>query len=96
MPVETKLPSGPVQGQKKRVLEVSPVLYKTQNITVNGRQIPLKTLPVSGVGGVTSFTGVRKTPGFLGYEREAKITISQDQPVFLTVLSIDYKVSVGQ
>ena len=95
-PVETRLPSGTIQGQKKRILEVSPVLYKTQNITINGRQIPLKTLPVSGVGGVTAFTGVKKTPGFLGFEREAKITISQDQPVFLTVLSLDYKVSVGQ
>ena len=95
-PVETRLPSGIVQGQKKRILEVSPVLYKTQNITINGRQIPLKTLPVSGVGGVSAFTGVKKTPGFLGFEREAKITISQDQPVFLTVLSLDYKVSVGQ
>lgn len=94
--VETRLPSGVIQGMKKRILEITPVLYKTQNITINGRQIPLNTYPASGVGGVTSYTGVTKTPGFLGYNQEARITISQDQPVFLTVLSLDYKVSVGQ
>ena len=94
--VETRLPSGVIQGMKKRILEITPVLYKTQNITINGRQIPLNTYPASGVGGVFSYTGVTKTPGFLGYNQEARITISQDQPVFLTVLSLDYKVSVGQ
>lgn len=34
--------------------------------------------------------------GFLGYSRDAQITISQDQPVFMTVLSLDYKVSTGR
>jgi hypothetical protein len=45
---------------------------------------------------VPTFTGVKKTQGFLGYDRDAQITISQSQPVFFTVLALDYKVSIGQ
>jgi len=45
---------------------------------------------------VPTFTGTKKTQGFLGYSRDAQITISQNQPVFFTLLALDYKVSVGQ
>lgn len=95
-PVETKLPSGTVAGMKKRILEVSPRLFKTQNITINNRQVPLSTVPLSGTGQVPTFTGIKKTAGFLGFTEEAQITIKQDQPVFLTVLALDYKVSIAQ
>lgn len=95
-PFEPRLPSGTVQSQRRRILEVSPILYRSQNITLNGRNISLETLPLSGSGAVPTFTGIKKTQGFLGYDRDAQITISQNQPVFFTVLAMDYKVSVGQ
>ena len=95
-PFEPRLSSGAVQSQRRRILEVSPVLFRTQNITINGREVPLQSLPLSGAGGVTNFSGVKKTQGFLGYDRDAQITISQSKPLFFTVLSLDYKVSVGQ
>ena len=95
-PFEPRLSSGAVQGQRRRILEVSPVLYRAQNITLNGREVPLQTLPLSGSGGVSTFTGVKKTQGFLGFDRDAQITISQNKPVFFTVLALDYKISVGQ
>ena len=95
-PFEPRLSSGAVQSQRRRILEVSPVLFRTQNITINGREVPLQSLPLSGAGGVTTFSGVKKTQGFLGYDRDAQITISQSKPLFFTVLSLDYKVSVGQ
>ena len=93
-PFEPRLPSGTVASQKRRILEVTPRLYRSQNITINSRNIPLQTLPISGLGKVPTFTGLKKTQGFLGYTRDAQITISQDQPVFFTVLALDYKVSV--
>ena len=71
-------------------------MYLTQNLTINGKSLPLQTTALLGSGGVTSFSGKKKTHGFLGYSRDAQITISQNQPVFMTVLSLDYKVSVGQ
>jgi hypothetical protein len=95
-PVELRLPSGAVAGQRKRILEVTPNMYLTQNLTINGKSLPLQTTALLGSGGVTSFSGKKKTHGFLGYSRDAQITISQNQPVFMTVLSLDYKVSVGQ
>lgn len=95
-PVETKLPSGTIASMKKRILEISPRLFKTQNITINNRDIPLSTMPLSGAGKVPTYTGIKKTAGFLGFTDEAQITITQTQPVFMTVLSLDYKVSIGQ
>lgn len=95
-PIESRLQSGSMQSTKRRVLEVSPILYRAQNITINGKNISLDPLPLPGSGGVTSFTGVKKTQGFLGFDRDAQITIGQSQPLFFTVLSLDYKLSAGQ
>ena len=95
-PFEPRLSSGTVQGQRRRILEVTPILHRSQNLTLNGREISLQTLPLSGSGAVPTFTGIKKTQGFLGYGRDAQITISQSQPVFFTVLAMDYKVSIGQ
>ena len=93
-PFEPRTPSGAVQSEKRRIIEVTPILYKSQNITINERNISLDTFPLSGTGKVPTFTGPKKTQGFLGYDRDAQITISQEQPVFFTLLSLDYKVSV--
>tara|TARA_B100000003_G_scaffold103378_1_gene92691 strand:- start:81 stop:2129 length:2049 start_codon:yes stop_codon:yes gene_type:complete len=95
-PVELRLPSGSVASQQKRIVEVTPNLFLTQNLTINGSTTPLQQTGASGSGGVPNFTGKKKVSGLLGYSRDAQITISQNQPVFMTVLSLDYKVSVGQ
>ena len=95
-PVETRLSSGTIASQKKRILEVTPNLYKTQNLKLNNREINLQTTPLTGTGAVPTFTGKKKTQGFLGFDTQGQITISQSQPVFMTVLSLDYKVSTGQ
>lgn len=94
-PFEPRMQSGSQQSQKRRILEVTPILYRTQNITLNGKEVTLNNLPISGSGAIVSFTGAKKTQGFLGYSREAQITISQSQPLFFTVLALDYKVAVG-
>jgi len=95
-PIESRLPSGSMQSTKRRILEVSPILYRSQNVTINNKEINLDPLPISGSGGATTFTGVKKTQGFLGFDREGQITIGQSQPLFFTVLSLDYKLSAGQ
>ena len=95
-PVETRLSSGTISSQKKRILEITPNVFKTQNLVINNRMIDFTTAPLAGIGGVTAFTGKKRTHGFLGYDNDGVITISQDQPVFMTVLSLAYKVSVGQ
>ena len=95
MPIELQSPTGNVQSIRKRVVEVSPILYRSQNIAINDIDINLQTLPLSPSGGVANYTGVKKVQGFLGYSREAKIKLSMTKPLFLTVLALDYSVSVG-
>ena len=94
-PFEPRAASGSSQSARRRVVEVTPILDNTQNLTVQGKEVQLQTLPLSGTGSVPTFTGPKKQMGFLGYSRDAQITISQSKPVFFTVLALDYKVSVG-
>ena len=39
-PVELRLPSGSVASQQKRIVEVTPNLFLTQNLTINGTRLP--------------------------------------------------------
>ena len=94
-PVEPRLPDGVSISQKKRILEATPLLYRTQNLTINGFEVPLQTLPYSGGGAVPTITGMKKIQGLTGYDTNAQLTISQSKPVFFTVLSVDFKLALG-
>ena len=94
-PVEPRLPDGVSISQKKRILEATPLLYRTQNLTINGFEVPLQTLPYSGGGAVPTITGMKKMHGLTGYDTNAQLTISQSKPVFFTVLSVDFKLALG-
>ena len=93
-PVELRLSSGSMQSTKRRILEASPIMFLTQNLTVDGKEVPTQTT-LSGAGGVTSFTGIKTVDGLPGFSLAGQVTISQDKPLFMTVLSLDYKVSSG-
>lgn len=93
-PVELRLSTGSMQSTKRRILEASPILFLTQNVTVGGKEVPTQTT-LSGAGGVTSFSGVKTVDGLTGFSLEGQVTISQDKPLFMTVLALDYKVSSG-
>ena len=94
-PVEPRLPDGVSISQKKRILEATPLLYRTQNLTINGFEVPLQTLPYSAGGAVPTITGMKKMHGLTGYDTDAQLTISQSKPVFFTVLSVDFKLALG-
>tara|TARA_R110000787_G_scaffold31316_2_gene83189 strand:- start:10703 stop:13156 length:2454 start_codon:yes stop_codon:yes gene_type:complete len=97
MPVETRLASGPITGQKKRILEASLVLDLTQNITVNGNAMSFRAFDDAGFDdSVTTFTGVKTSGPMLGYSRTAQLTFSQSNPLYFNLLGCEYKVSVGQ
>ena len=88
MPVELKLPSGNVVAQKKRIVETTAQLYLSQNMTINGSDMPFTA--------ATFFTGKRRRKPMLGFDRMGQITVSQSAPLFFTLLGLEYKVSVGQ
>lgn len=97
LPFEPKLPSGSLKGFKKRIFEVNAEVYETQAMTINGKEIPFRRL-----GGdildedVPEFTGLKTLHGILGYNYDGQITIGQNVPLKMTVLGVDYKVSIAQ
>ena len=88
MPVELKLSSGNILAQKKRILEASVNLYLSQNLKLNGNDF------VFTAG--EFFTGLKRRKPMLGYDRQGQMTFSQSQPLFFTLLGVEFKVSVGQ
>jgi len=96
MPVETRLPSGPVTGNKKRIVKASLILDNTQNITINGSEVPMRQLGTDFLDqGIDKFTGTKSVGPFLGFDLKGQIEITQSQPMFMTLLNLDYRVSVA-
>ena len=81
-------------GKQKRIAEVHLRLYNTAGISVNGdvvnfRNFTLAYNPLDGVAPV--FTGVKKIQGLRNWDEEGQITITQTDPLPLTLLSIATK-----
>lgn len=95
LPAEPRLSSGVSVSRKKRILEASPVLDRTQNIAINGFEIPLETLPQTLGSAPNTFSGRKRVAPLLGYSDTAQLTFTQTQPLFATVLSVEYKLSTG-
>jgi len=97
LPVEPNLPSGSLKGFKKRIFEVNAELFETQAMTIEGKEVPFRNFGAAVLdGAVDEFTGIKTLHGILGYTYDGQITIGQDVPLKMTLLGIDYKVSVGQ
>jgi len=97
MPVEPRLASGSIKGFKKRIIKVNAEVYETQAMTVNGQQVAFRQFG-EGVldGAVTKFTGVKSIGPLLGFVDEGEIVVTQDQPLDMHLLALDYQLSVGQ
>jgi len=97
LPVEPRLPSGSLKGFKKRIFEVNAELFETQALTINGKEVPFRRFGSEVLDDdVAEFTGIKTLHGILGYNYDGQITIGQTVPLKMTLLGIDYKVSVGQ
>ncbi len=88
MPVELKLPSGNIIGQKKRIVDATALVYLSQNLTLDAKDFAFTAAQF--------FTGKKRRKPMLGYDREGQLTFSQSAPLFFTLLGVEYKVSVGQ
>ena len=97
MPVEPRLPSGTVKGFKKRIVQVNAEVYQSKAMTVNGQLVPFRQFGEDILDTpVQSYTGSKQIGPLLGFDYEGSITISQSVPLPLTILSLDYLVSLGQ
>lgn len=96
MPTEPTLPSGSVQGVRKRIVQVDAVVNQTQDLVINGKQISFRNFGPGVLGqSVQPFTGVKTAHGILGYSATGQITLTQTVPLPMTVLGLEYKMSVG-
>ena len=95
MPTEIKLQTGSRVSYKKRIVEISAIVSDTQNLVLNNQPVafrlldnPLLDLPVP------TFTGIKRVNGVLGYSREQAIEVTQDLPLKMNLLGLDYRVAV--
>jgi hypothetical protein len=98
MPIDLKIQSGTRLGFKKRIVEVNALVYETQNMVINGIEVPFRSFDTASTldADVPDYTGTKVLHGILGYSTEAKITVTQSAPLKLTLLGLEYKVGVHQ
>ena len=95
MPAEVKLQTGSRISFKKRIVEISAVVNKTQNMIINNQPVAFRLLdnPLLDAP-IPEFTGIKRVNGVLGYSREQYIEVSQNLPVKMNLLGLDYRVAV--
>jgi hypothetical protein len=98
MPVDLKIQTGTRIGFKKRIVEVNAIVLETQNMVINGIEVPFRSFDTPSIldADIPDFTGTKVVHGILGYSTDAKITITQSAPLKLTLLGMEYKVAVHQ
>jgi hypothetical protein len=95
MPAEVKLQTGSRVSFKKRIVEISAVVNETQNMTINRQPVAFRLFDNPLLDDpVPEFTGIKRVNGVLGYSREQSIEISQDLPLKMNLLGLDYRVAV--
>lgn len=96
MPVEVKLQTGTRTAFKKRIVEINAVVDDTQHMQINNNPVPFRTFdnPLLDQP-VPEFTGIKRVNGVLGYDREQAIEVSQNLPLKMTLLGLEYKVAVS-
>lgn len=97
MPVDFRLNTGVRTTFKKRILQVNAIVNDTQHLKINEQLVPFRKFdnPLLDAA-VPSFTGIKRIDGILGYTREAQITVTQDKPLKMTLLGLEYKVATNQ
>lgn len=96
LPAAPRLQQGSIRSTRKRIYDITADLYETQSLTIQGRNVAFRQFGEDVLdSAVVGYTGLKKVECLLGYDREAAITITQNQPLKATVLGIEYKLSVG-
>jgi len=96
LPAEPQLAQGTVQAKKKRIIQVDAIVHETQNMSINGKLVSFRNFGESVLdSSVEEFTGTKTMHGLLGFSGTGQITISQTVPLKMTVLGLEYHLSVG-
>lgn len=95
MPIERDIGTGTRIAFKKRVVEVNAILYEAQHLTINNILVPIRAFDTAGTldNPTASFTGIKSLYGIRGYSKTAQVTVTQEYPLKLTLLGLEYKVA---
>lgn len=96
MPVEVRLQTGTRIGFKKRVVEINALVDESQHMVINNNPVPFQNFdnPLLDEP-IAEFTGIKSVNGVLGYKQEQFIEVSQNLPLKMTLLGLEYKVAVN-
>lgn len=93
MPLNTGLQNGPNAALPKKIVRVSLELFESNSVLVNGERIANKTMGVDVFEAPSPKTGLEEM--FLqGWDVEATLTITQDEPMPMTILAAYLEISV--
>jgi len=87
-----------LMGRKVNISEISLRLKDTAGIVVNGKTVSFRGFGPSGSGSPfdvvpTRYTGVKRLLGWRGWAEDAQITITQNNPLPMTVLAIKKRIN---
>ena len=94
MPTALALQSGPISTKKRRISRVSAQLHESSGLKINGKAVPTKSFGANVLGQAPeSFTGIKSLP-ILGYSKTAQVTVTQTDPLPLTLLGLTVELQV--
>ena len=93
MPLNIQLDNGPNAALPKRIIRASIELFESNGVLVNGQRIANKTMGVNVFEAPEPITGLEEIY-LQGWSVEASLTISQEEPMPLTVLAAYLEVAV--
>jgi len=96
-PVEKDIGTGTRLGFKKRIVEINAILNQTQHINLNGVLVPIRSFDTAGTldNPTTSYTGIKTLYGVRGYSKDATVSVTQNYPLKMTLLGLEYKVATS-
>ena len=95
MPIETDLSDGTSVGQKKRIVEVTVLIYETSHIIVQKNKTSIRRLGIDHLDApVPKLTENMQIKGLLGWDDEITVSVGQTLPLPMQLLGLAYKVRV--
>lgn len=93
MPVSDGFQDGPTLNREKRIVRCTINRYNSLGILVNGERIPDRQLDLDTFDDVPSPSSEVTEIYLNGWSKTAQVTITQEDPVPMTILALDLEVS---
>ncbi len=93
MPVNDSFKDGPTLNREKRIVRATVNRYLSLGIFVNGERLPDRQLDLDTFDAVPAPSSELQEIYLNGWSKSAQVTITQEDPVPMTILALDLEVS---